>query len=1008
MNLFGANTPERRVERLIARGERLFEHGREHEGLQKLTEAANVLPEASKPSLHLGRAYVKLHDYQRALKCYYKGLYFCELADEPSILCEIAQIYLTMRRYDLAEDKLKKVLQLEFPLSPSLLETMTTMARKGLINIYLRTGRFSDAIAQQQSLLDRAPEDVQIIRALAESYRHLGQNRKARILLQRAIELAQYAGEDGLRKQLERKLQAVSFPDGTEYGLKEQLYAEQGSICLGTAGDDGIELVARQADVPLTLDEICVTLSRLVAVTLAFSWNLTCLVPVDKPSGPIAAIIGSLLELPVKTPATVAEQDAVLVCQMHFQSQQPMTTLLRTITKQTAAVISFALLAAVRRRDMGWAPDVIGIPIEEVWHAPRQSWLSRLLFRPQLSPVVPLETEIVQTEHGRQQVVENVWHLPEEPTLTRQIAYYRHDKPHLRPQLTATTEEADWSAHDRIPQLLSQKRLTVCMALHHLRPDDLRDSSVSAFLKTLYVENRNAAVRRMIGQHLLQMDNEEGLTYLVNLFTHPDTDVLLRLSILETLGASSSRRVSPVIALALQAPHDALRIRAVQYLSKLDQAANLTPVLEHLLNDLPDILGPTLHYLRTSGTPGTNTLLPQYLLGLLGHTDPAVVHEALDLLRAQPDIAGTPEVLALLTHPDSGLVEHAISTLGFIGDLDCSEHLLPFLDDARPELRYAATASLLRLDHQRSLVFLMERLQKETPGVQAQLLRLLGKIGSAETAAFIVRFAEQHKAEPAITAAAVGTLARFQHSQSLEFVRNTAKTCRDNEQILHAYLTLANTYGDETDTEFIVTFVESPPPIRFRAAAYLYTHTLKRYFHILQDGIRSSRVSMNLLALDVLADIGDALSFQTICSAFQRQDPRLDRHIAAVLRQHQPDLTMVGSLASSERDMLWEGIQRAIQASQTVTEALNNMECLAMFWPAEARQAIRHVCDHRAKSVLVCGALQWFAHHEPELAQKLSRALQGSDNIEVANAAYRLVSIEERLHAAGHSLASIP
>jgi hypothetical protein len=257
-----------------------------------------------------------------------------------------------------------------------------------------------------------------------------------------------------------------------------------------------------------------------------------------------------------------------------------------------------------------------------------------------------------------------------------------------------------------------------------------------------------------------------------------------------------------------------------------------------------------------------------------------------------------------------------------------------------------------------------------------------------------VRFAEQHHAEPAITAAAVGTLARFQHSQSLEFARNAAKACRDDEQILHDYLTLANANGDETDTEFIVSFVESPPPIRFRAAAYLYTHTLKRYFHILQDGIRSSKVSVNLLALDVLAEIGDALSFQTICSALQRQEPRLDRRIAAVLRQHQPDLTIVDSLTTSEWQMLWQGLQRAIQASQTVTEALNGMECLAMFWPDEARHYIQHVCDHPTRSVLVCGALQWFAHHEPELAQKLGGPLQASDNIEIANAAYRLVNTE--------------
>ena len=160
IKFFGGNSPERRVERLIAKGERLFQHGKEREGIEKFAEAAKVLPEASKPSLHLGRAYFKLKENELALKHYYKGLYFCEITDEPSILCEIAQIYLHMQRYDIVEEKLKKILRLEIPLPPSRMEKIRRAVIKGLAHLYLRTGRISDAIAQEKKLLERDPEDI--------------------------------------------------------------------------------------------------------------------------------------------------------------------------------------------------------------------------------------------------------------------------------------------------------------------------------------------------------------------------------------------------------------------------------------------------------------------------------------------------------------------------------------------------------------------------------------------------------------------------------------------------------------------------------------------------------------------------------------------------------------------------------------------------------------------------------------------------------------------------------
>ncbi len=150
---FATDSPERKIERLLAQGERLFHHGKEREALEKFQEAAAILPEA-KPGLAMGRAYFRRQEYDLALKHYYKGLYFCDMADESAILCEIAQVYLSMKHYEIAEEKLLKAIRLD----PNF-----TLAIQGLAHIYFQTGRISEAIEQQKILQQHSPGDSQIV-----------------------------------------------------------------------------------------------------------------------------------------------------------------------------------------------------------------------------------------------------------------------------------------------------------------------------------------------------------------------------------------------------------------------------------------------------------------------------------------------------------------------------------------------------------------------------------------------------------------------------------------------------------------------------------------------------------------------------------------------------------------------------------------------------------------------------------------------------------------------------
>ncbi len=73
---FFTDSLERKIERLLALGERLLHHGKEREALEKFQEAAAICLSVSKPSLAMGRAYFRRQEYDSALKHYYKGLLF--------------------------------------------------------------------------------------------------------------------------------------------------------------------------------------------------------------------------------------------------------------------------------------------------------------------------------------------------------------------------------------------------------------------------------------------------------------------------------------------------------------------------------------------------------------------------------------------------------------------------------------------------------------------------------------------------------------------------------------------------------------------------------------------------------------------------------------------------------------------------------------------------------------------------------------------------------------------
>jgi tetratricopeptide (TPR) repeat protein/HEAT repeat protein len=858
MHFWGGNSPERRVARLLAKGERLFRRGKQREGLEKFAEAANVLPEASEPSLHLGRAYCQLGEYDLGLKQYYKALYFADIAEEPGILYEIAQVYFTMQRYDLAEEKLKKVLHSDFGLLPSQLYEVKNMALHGLAHIYLRTGRISEAIDQQKRLLESVPDNIHVIQMLAESHRCLGENHEARVCLRQAIELAQYAGLRTELEQLEQQLHTVEFPDGTEWGIKEQFSADYGSMCLGTADDNGIRIAVHHDGNALSLTELAVTLKRLAAFGRAFFWKITCIVSVDKQSASVSSAIASLLRMPVKAVANVTRQDRVLLCQNVWISPKLAKHTLQKLAKRTDAVISFALFALVPEKHHASMPDIIGIPVKKT---------------------VKTSVDIPETDSCEtfiQRVTDRFSALPEEENLPQQIAYYEMQNRRIRPHL--------------VPAVKPQEAHT---------------------------------------------PRDQELTDRIDRFHKPDTDLLHKISIVDALGVSSSRKVSGVIYAALQDDHKDLRMCAVRYLPKLDLAVGVSDLFTRLLNDNPDILSPAIRFLTTCKTTPCYAVLHQALPDLLRRKEPVVVHEALRAVKSCGEKDLIPIVIELLAHPDPYLVEQAILTIGGIGDVKARHHLLR-----------------------------------------------------------IVQVAEQHFENRDIVSAAVKTLARLRDSRGLSFVKQAVSKFPD-EEIIAQYIALVGAVGEEHDRQALIPYLGHAPVIQFRAAAVLYTHGMKPYFQILRDGIRSKKLSINLLALDALGEIGDELSMPVMCSVLSRQHLQLDQKIAEVICRCSKFIdysVLFHTLQPADAEMVKHAIQRAILGSQTLSEVLNGLESLYALLLADAIPMFRQFCATTSHSVILCGAMTCLALYDPTGSQDVIKQYLDDQDVKVANTAYVLTS----------------
>lgn len=242
---------------------------------------------------------------------------------------------------------------------------------------------------------------------------HLGLERwaEAEASYARALALAADAEEvEESRAGLLIAQRYQEYPPGTVLGLKERLYADAGVVVLGTEGDDGLYIVPRE-HLALSAAAVAVTVGRLQALAMAWPFQRTAVVAVDRASQPLAAVLAERLAVSQRTLSQLQPQDRPLLVLLAGRQPELLLVALEQTPKDTLSFV-FAL---------GWygqhdlLPDLLGVPVDEI---PEPG--------PEQAPhntVAPFSVEELRSACQS---------TPPEPNSAAQVRYYTHEHRRLR------------------------------------------------------------------------------------------------------------------------------------------------------------------------------------------------------------------------------------------------------------------------------------------------------------------------------------------------------------------------------------------------------------------------------------------------------------------------------------------------------------------------------------------------------------------------------------------------
>lgn len=390
-------------------------------------ERSNRISEAVEAYRRAIASYPYLSEAHNALGFYYQrsGL-LAKAADEFRTVVSLSGDFLAyfnlgyilveLERYDEALSIFSHCLSLD----P---EDSATHFEIGLI--HYTCGDYDAALRYLQRPLRSYPGDWEIYNLVGKCHLGLRQYDEAMTAFGRALLLA-----NGPQAQVELLDNINTVERYREFRslatVKDQLYAQEGVVYLGSAQDDGLHVNETQ-DFHFTYPDVGTTLQRLIALIKSSRWEFTAIVCGDTLTRPLAEALAHLLDVPLRSVDRLDVDDrALLLIAVAREAELLLLTLERMPCPATAFCLGLNWL-----RHSKVLPDLIGITAHGACSAPWEGELRRL----RADGASPHRVDICVAA-AVDQIIRAVDETPIDPNLPRQIRYYtrNHRKVNAKPQ----------------------------------------------------------------------------------------------------------------------------------------------------------------------------------------------------------------------------------------------------------------------------------------------------------------------------------------------------------------------------------------------------------------------------------------------------------------------------------------------------------------------------------------------------------------------------------------------
>ncbi|NJN19351.1 MAG: tetratricopeptide repeat protein [Oscillochloris sp.] len=279
--------------------------------------------------------------------------------------------------------------------------------------IHLSRGEYGQAISHLQHPLHSYPEDWEVHNMLGKSYLGLRRFDEALAAFGRAV-----THTNSPRAQIELLDNIATVMRHREFHslntVKDQVYAQDGVVYLGSAQDDGLN-VRTVEDYHFTYPDIGTTLQRLIALVQSSGWHYTAILAADTLAQPLAAALSEPLKLPIRSIGELTDQDHVLLV---FAVAREAELLLLTLERLPAPATAVCLGLNWQRHSR-ILPDIIGIAAQGSCSVPWESELRRL--RSDGAPSAAISACLQQATEAIGYAIRET---PLDHNLSRQMRYY--------------------------------------------------------------------------------------------------------------------------------------------------------------------------------------------------------------------------------------------------------------------------------------------------------------------------------------------------------------------------------------------------------------------------------------------------------------------------------------------------------------------------------------------------------------------------------------------------------